>query len=135
MHIAPGGALQDAVAIGNGNDEDAGGGNGKSSVVSGDSGSCRSDASENGGFWKVERALGEVDLEGGGADLNGIGFGNGKVGARLRVEGRTPPKQSLDGAPQEQEGEGSRLESRGHVLFGRMTGTKGPREQGIGSSQ
>ena len=87
---------------------------GESSVVGGDGGSGGGDAGEDGGFWKVEWALGEVDLKGGGADLDVVGFGDGEVGAGLRVEQRTPPKRSLDGAPKYQEGERSRVESRSH---------------------
>ena len=48
MHVAPCGALKDAVTVGDGNDEDACGGEGKSPVVGGDGGGGGGDAGEDG---------------------------------------------------------------------------------------
>ena len=131
VEVSPGGALQDAVTIGDGNDQDASGDNGKAAVVGGDGGGGSGDAGDDCGSRKIERAIGEVNLKKRGTDLDVVGFDDWEMRAGLGVEGRgTPPKQSLDGAPEYQESESSRVESRGHLFVGRETGAKGPREQG-----
>lgn len=129
VHVSPGGALDHSVTAGNGNDEDASGGDRKAAVVGGDGGSGGGDAGGDCGSRKIERAVGEVDLKKRCADLYVVGFGDGEMGAGLGVEQRIPPKQSLDGAPDYQEGEGDRVEARGHLFVGRETRTEGPEEQ------
>jgi len=134
MHVSPGGALDDTVTIGNGNDEHARGGDWKAAVVSGDGGCSCGDAGDDCRFRKIERAIGEVDLEKRGADLYVVGFGDGEMGAGLRAEERTPPKQSLDGAPKYQKGEAGRAEAEDHLLVGRVSGEwgRGKNSGGVG---
>ena len=115
VHVSPGCALNDSVAAGDGNHEHARARDGKAPEVGGDRGGCRGDAGKNRLPGQIERAVSEVDLNSGCAGLDAIGFDDGELGAGLRVKRwDTPPRQSLDGAPQKEKGQQCRMELRSH---------------------
>jgi hypothetical protein len=69
--------LEDAVASGDRNDEDAGARNGKLAVIDGDGLGRAFDPGEDLGLGQVQVAGGNVDLDGGAAGLQLLGRGFG----------------------------------------------------------
>ncbi len=120
VHVTPSGSLDNAVAAGDGNNEDARAQDGKTAVVGGYGGSCCGDAGDDRGFRKIERAIGEVDLDGGIGDSDRVGLDDREMRAGLGVERRARIASRLGGAPKYQEGEGGSVEARGHLSVGRV---------------
>src|SRR3954451_1048692 len=71
--VGPGGALENAAAIGDGNDQHASAAHRETAVIRDDGRGGRADVLENGAVWKVERAGGEIDLQNGVAKMKRMG--------------------------------------------------------------